>query len=133
MQHCLVLQHAYEPSRYNAVAAIRRESAWGPRVWAPLKNVPRKKYPLGNLGRIACKMASNQALTAFRKDRQHQDRPCRYPLGLTSWDSPAGHYKRLERYSLRLFVTTDMLLKAMARAARMGWSWRSIMGRPSKG
>ena len=33
----------------------------------------------------------------------------------------------------RLFVTTETLLKAMARAAKMGCSWRSIFGRVSKG
>ena len=30
-------------------------------------------------------------------------------------------------------LTTEMLLMAMARAARIGWSWRTIMGSASRG
>ena len=42
-------------------------------------------------------------------------------------------YFILALYSLRLLLTTEILLKAMARAARMGCSCRSMSGRDSKG
>jgi hypothetical protein len=49
------------------------------------------------------------------------------------YDRFYAFYFILVLYSLRLFVTTDTLLKAMARAARMGCSCRSIVGKDSKG
>jgi hypothetical protein len=42
-------------------------------------------------------------------------------------------YFILVLYNLRLLATTEILLKAMAKAARMGCSCRSMMGRVSKG
>ncbi len=42
-------------------------------------------------------------------------------------------YLILALYSLRLLLTTEILLKAMARAARMGCSCRIMIGKVSKG
>jgi hypothetical protein len=42
-------------------------------------------------------------------------------------------YFILALYSLRLLLTTEILLKAMARAAKMGCSCRSMIGKVSKG